>query len=137
MRMTKEKFDTLKKLQGSKFTNAEKAKMVGLQPQSVIQYNRFETWDAYCAYKANLCAKHAAEKGSAEIEQLKMDMYPTTSTLDAVIEKMQQLHEDLVDLHLGVMKLINWEEKKQAQKEAYWAEQKQKKGYFNRWGDEK
>lgn len=134
--MTEEKFNTLKKLQGSKFTNAEKAKMVGLQPQSIKQYDRFSTWDEYCAYKANLCAKQAAKKGSAGVEQLKMDIYQT-STLDMVIEKMQQLHEDLVDLHLGVMKLIGWEERKQAQKEEYWAKQReQKRSYFNRWNNE-
>ena len=131
MRMTEEKFNTLKKLQGSKFTNAEKAKMVGLQPQSIKQYDRFSTWDEYCAYKANLCAKQAAKKGSAGVEQLKMDIYQT-ATLDDVIAKMQEIHEEVVDLNINIRSLIGWEEKKQAQKEAYWAEQKQKEGYFNR-----
>ena len=41
-------------------------------------------------------------------------------------------YEEVVDLNINIRSLIGWEEKKQAQKEAYWAEQKQKKGYFNR-----
>ncbi len=104
MRMTKDKFDTLKKLQGSQFTNAEKAKMVGLQPQSVTQYNRFDTWEDFCNYKANLKARKAVK----DVEPYKVQLKLQTATLDDVIAKMQEIHDSVVEIHECMLRDSNW-----------------------------
>lgn len=133
MRMTKEKLELLIALRNSKLTHAEKAKVIGCKTSSIALFNRFDSWEEYEAHKKTWAAKQRAKKGVAPRKE---QLDPKTATLDDVIAKMQEIHDAVVAFNKD---LVGWEERKQANKEAYWAKQEEKKkSYFNvnRWKNE-
>lgn len=147
MRMTEEKFNLLLALKVTGLTHAEKAKIVGCKKSSIALYTRFNSWAEYEEHKKIVAKRTADSKAQntreidvdpREVEEVTIEKTSGTATLSDVIEKMQQIHEDAVDIHLAIMALVNWEERKQELKQAYIAKKEERRrNYFARWGNEK
>lgn len=133
MRMTKEKLELLIALRNSKLTHAEKAKVIGCKATSISLFNRFDSWEEYEAHKKAWAEKQRTKKAAVSNEGESLREIAETNLWELVGEMAKNLEE----LKLATRELVGWEERKQASKEAYWAEQKQKRGYFNRWNDDK
>lgn len=134
MRFTKNDFWLLKKLDKAGCTRQEIAERIGCKPNSISQYKKFETWEDYCEYKS----KHAKEvRDRKQYAQEDLREVYTANENPTVMDMYSLLAHELADLKELTRQLIGWEERKQAQKEEYWAKQReQKRSYFNRWNNE-
>lgn len=115
MRLTEDKFNMLKKLVG-KLTTNEVAQIVGLKPQSIPSYSRFNTWLDYQAYKARHNAKQRAMKKPGQ---------------HAVAGTRPLTDELLVDIADKLQQLIDMEVRKNEKRDAYHARKGDQLGVLN------
>lgn len=115
--------------------------LVGLSASSIHDIWKSATWEGWLknredhrvSKKARKEAK-AKTKPVVEQETLNLDDFHQERNFADLFELVDALREQLVDLNQTTRELVDWEVRKQDQKEAYWARQKEKKSYFSRFG---
>lgn len=127
MRMTEQKFDKLKRLTG-KLTVSEIAEIIGLKPQSIPSYSRFETWDDYQAYKVRHNAKQREAKKPKQLEMPMPDI--------VINEPKYSMEELLIGINDKLQELIDLETAKMTRREEYYAsknEQPRRSNFRSYW----
>ena len=132
--MTEEKFWLVKKLSKANCTHKEIAQAMGCKPSSVGKFKSYKTWEEYCEFKNKYAEKVRNKKQCAQEDLMEVVTNYKEPTLMGLHDMLEKKLDELIG---ATRQLIGWEERKQAQKEAYWAKQReQKRSYFNRWNNE-
>ena len=111
--------------------------LVGISPSSIHEMWKAETWEAWLKNREEYrLARKAKKEPKPVIEQktLNLDDFHKERNFADLFEAVDALREQLADLNQTTRELVDWEVRKQDQKEAYWARQKEKKSYFSRFG---
>lgn len=111
--------------------------LVGISRSSICQMWQAGTWEGWLKMHEDYrLAKKAKKEPKPVIEQetLNLDDFHQERNFADLFELVDALREQLADLNQTTRELVDWEVRKQDQKEAYWARQKEKKSYFSRFG---
>lgn len=110
---------------------------VGISSASICEIWRAGTWEGWLKMHEDYrLAKKAKKEPKPVVEQekLNLDDFHQERNFADLFELVDALREQLADLNQTTRELVDWEVRKQDQKEAYWARQKEKKSYFSRFG---
>lgn len=108
--------------------------LVGISSTSICQIWQAETWEGWLKMHEDYRLAKKAKKEPIEQEPLGLVENKPERNFNDLFDMVEQLKEQLIDLNLSTRELVDWENRKQNQKEAYWARQKEKKSYFSRFG---
>lgn len=111
--------------------------IMGISRSSICQIWQAGTWEGWLKMHEDYrLAKKAKKEPKPVIEQeaLNLDDFHQERNFADLFELVDALREQLADLNQTTRELVDWEVRKQDQKEAYWARQKEKKSYFSRFG---
>jgi len=129
-------FDLVVAQKGKIKTGKLKA-LVGISRSSICEIWRAGTWEGWLKMHEDYrLAKKAKKEPIPVIEQEPLGLVenrPERNFAD-LFELVDALREQLADLNQTTRELVDWEVRKQDQKEAYWARQKKKRSYFSRFG---
>lgn len=129
-------FDLVMAQKGKIKTGKLKA-LVGLSSASICEIWRAGTWEGWLKMHEDYrLAKKAKKEPKPVIEQEPLGLVENKPerNFNDLFDMVEQLKEQLIDLNTSTRELVDWETRKQSQKEAYWARQKEKKSYFSRFG---
>lgn len=111
--------------------------IMGISRSSICQIWQAGTWEGWLKMHEDYrLAKKAKKEPIPVIEQEPLGLVenrPERNFAD-LFELVDALREQLADLNQTTRELVDWEVRKQAQKEAYWAKQREKRSYFSRFG---
>lgn len=122
--------------------------LLGISKTSISAIWRCGSWEAWVAELEADTLKRKLRKQSDEQEirtntrSNAIGLFPNNSVIEkqenkpeyTVSDLAEILTQQLEDLKKLTQELVNWEVKKQDQKVAYWAKQREKRSYFSRFG---
>jgi len=112
--------------------------LVGLSASSIHDIWHCSTWEEWLKNRENYRVTKKARKIEravvAEQEPLGLVENRPERNFADLFELVDALREQLVDLNQTTRELVDWEVRKQDQKEAYWAKRKERRSYFSRFG---
>lgn len=112
--------------------------LVGLSASSIHDIWKSATWEGWLKnredYRVSKKARRLERAVAAEQEPLGLVENRPERNFADLFELVEQLKEQLIDLNNSTRELVDWETRKQNQKEVYWAKQREKRSYFSRFG---
>lgn len=109
--------------------------LVGLSASSIHDIWKSTTWEGWLKNREDHRVSKKARKAAKPVmEQKPLDLVEKgrEKNFADLFDMVEQLKAQLIDLNNTTKELVCWEERKQSQKEAYWAKQREKKSYFSR-----
>lgn len=111
--------------------------LVGISASSIHQIWKSPSWEDWLRNREeHRVTKKARKEARLAPQQEALDLVenkPERNFAD-LFDMVEQLKEQLIDLNQTTRELVDWEARKQNQKEAYWAKQREKRSYFSRFG---
>lgn len=112
--------------------------LVGLSASSIHDIWKSSTWEGWLKnrenYRVSKKARGLERAVVSEQEPLGLVENRPERNFADLFELVDALREQLADLNQTTRELVDWEVRKQDQKEAYWAKQREKRSYFSRFG---